>query len=782
MVTEIVKRDGRKAPFNLEKISNAINKALIASGNNDQSLALSLAAQVSLQAATLGSKVPTVEEIQDIVEKVLVDADLPKTAKAYILYRADRTRVRERKTKFMRTYEEIATQDSKNSNLKRDNANIDGDSAMGSMLKYGSEGVKIYNEMFVLKPEQTRAHREGDIHIHDFDFYTLTTNCCQIDIVKLFKGGFSTGHGFLREPNDIGSYSALACIAIQSNQNDQHGGQSIPNFDYGMADGVRKTFSRKYKENMVRILEFTEGKKNIDEIVEHAAKTLSEKGLEPEITGKNGYRAEEAKLLAADFESGIIAKAQEYSFAKAIEETDRATYQAMEALIHNLNTMHSRAGAQVPFSSINYGTDTTPEGRLVIKNILLATEAGLGTGETPVFPIQVFKVKEGVSYNPADPNYDLFKLACRVSAKRLFPNFSFIDAPFNLQYYKPGKPETEIAYMGCRTRVIANNFDPSNEIVTGRGNLSFTSINLPRLGILSNQDIELFYKKLDGLIDLCIQQLLDRFEIQARKKVRNFMFLMGNGVWLNSDKLDLDDEIREVIKHGTLSIGFIGLAECLKALLGVHHGESEKAQKLGLEIVSHMRKRMDDAGKAHKLNFSLIATPAEGLSGRFVEIDRRLFGSIPGITDREYYTNSFHVPVYFPISAFKKIKLEAAYHPLTNGGHISYVEVDGDPLKNLDAFESIIRCMKESGIGYGSVNHPVDRDPSCGFTGIIGDTCPKCGRKESEGAHGFERIRRITGYLVGTLDRFNNAKRAEERDRYKHLNVEQSSRGMESLG
>lgn len=782
MITEIIKRDGRKAPFNLEKISNAINKALIASGNTDQTLSIKLAAQVSEVASDIKSSTPTVENIQDIVEQVLVDADLPKTAKAYILYRADRTRVRERKTKFMRTYEEIATQDSKTSNLKRDNANIDGDSAMGAMLKYGSEGVKIYNEMFVLNPDQTKAHREGDIHIHDFDFYTLTTNCCQIDIQKLFKDGFSTGHGFLREPNDIASYSALACIAIQSNQNDQHGGQSIPNFDYGLAEGVHKTFVRKYRDNLVRMLEFSSEKpETVAEAVQKAETILSGKKIEPVISNSNSYLKDEFEILADHFDKTILSKAQKYSFTKALDETDRATYQAMEALIHNLNTMHSRAGAQVPFSSINYGTDTSPEGRMVIKNILLATEAGLGTGETPVFPIQVFKVKEGISFNESDPNYDLFKLACRTSAKRLFPNFSFLDAPFNLQYYKPGKPETEIAYMGCRTRVIANNFDPSNEIVNGRGNLSFTSINLPRLGILSNQDIEVFYQKLDGLIDLCITQLLDRFEIQSRKKVRNFMFLMGNGVWLGSDKLDLDDEIREVIKHGTLSVGFIGLAECLKALIGVHHGESEKAQKLGLEIITHMRKRMDDAGKKHSLNFSLIATPAEGLSGRFIEIDRAMFGSIAGITDKEYYTNSFHIPVYFPISAFEKIRLEAAYHPLTNGGHISYIELDGDPALNVDAFESVIRFMKESGIGYGSINHPVDRDPVCGFTGIIGDSCPKCGRTENDGKHGFDRIRRITGYLVGTLDRFNNAKRAEERDRFKHIKVEADSRSMEKL-
>lgn len=429
--------------------------------------------------------------------------------------------------------------------------------------------------------------------------------------------------------------------------------------------------------------------------------------------------------------------------------------------------MHSRAGAQIPFSSINYGTDTSPEGRMAIKNLLLATEKGLGNGETPIFPIQIFKVKEGINYNKDDINYDLFKLACRVSAKRLFPNFSFIDAPFNLKYYKEGHPETEVAYMGCRTRVIGNVYDPSREIVYGRGNLSFTTINLPRLGIESNGDIKAFYSKLDETMNLVIEQLIERYEIQARKKVKNYPFLMGQGIWIDSDKLSMEDEIREVLKHGTLSIGFIGLAECLKALIGCHHGESEEAQSLGLEIVRFMRNKVDDISRQYKMNFTLLATPAEGIAGRFVKIDREIYGSLEGITDREYYTNSFHIPVYYKIKAFDKIRLEAPYHELTNAGHITYIELEGDPSQNLEAFEKIVRAMKELGIGYGSINHPVDRDPVCGYTGIIGDQCPKCGREE--GDIKFERIRRITGYLVGTLDRFNDAKKAEVRDRVKHL-------------
>lgn len=775
MITRIVKRDGREVPFNLEKIANAIYKALQAVGNGDEKLAFDLATLVAEQTdreKSSKSIAPSVEEIQDIVEKVLIDADLAKVAKSYILYRAERTRAREMNTRLMKTYEEITNRESKESNLKRDNANIDGDSAMGSMLKYGSEGAKIYNELYILKPEHARAHNNGDIHIHDFDFYTLTTTCCQIDIQKLFLDGFSTGHGFLREPNDIASYSALACIAIQSNQNDQHGGQSIPNFDYGLADGVRKTFAKKYIENLIKALSFTSD--NPERIAEKVKRTSSDimgrLHIKPKMAKDNGYLAEEYRLLVDTFGTELLKKAQTFALEQAVNETDKVTYQAMEALIHNLNTMHSRAGAQVPFSSINYGTDTSPEGRMVMKNILLATEAGLGYGETPIFPIQIFKLKEGINYNPSDPNYDLFKLACRVSSKRLFPNFSFIDAPFNLQYYKEGQAETEIAYMGCRTRVIGNIHDPEGQVVYGRGNLSFTSINLPRLGILSNGSLSEFYAKLDSMLELCFDQLLDRFEIQCRKKVRNFPFLMGNGVWVGSEKLGPDDEIRDVLKHGTLAVGFIGLAECLHKLIGEHHGESEKAQLLGLEIVEYMRRKVDKAAEKHKLNFSLIATPAEGLSGRFVEMDRNHFGSIPGVTDREYYTNSFHVPVYYPISAYNKIKLEAPYHKLTNGGHITYVELDGDPAKNLEAFESVIRCMKECGIGYGSINHPVDRDPVCGYNGIIDNSCPKCGREELNGMP-FERIRRITGYLVGTLDRFNNAKRAEVTDRIKHLTI-----------
>lgn len=592
--------------------------------------------------------------------------------------------------KVRKLLDEITRSPSKECNLKRDNANINGDTAMGAMLQYGANTAKEYYLETMIDPEAARLHREGWMHIHDLDFYGWTTTCTQIELRKLFKGGFDTGHGHLREPKSIGSYAALAAIAIQSNQNDQHGGQSIIDFDYAMGDGVRLTYNRYLREAFE---------------------------IQAETGGNSGAEWRE-----------------EY----AMRKTRRDTYQAMEGLIHNLNTMHSRAGAQVPFSSINYGLDTRWEGRMAMEQLLMATEAGLGGGETPIFPIQIFRVKDGVNFNPGEPNYDLFKLAMRASAKRLFPNFSFIDAPFNLQYYRPGHPETEVGYMGCRTRVMGNVCGP--EISPGRGNLSFTSINLPRLALESMGSRILFFSLLDVMLNRAAKQLLERYGVQCARKVRNFPFLMGEGVWMDSEKLGPEDTLEGVLKHGTLSIGFIDLAETLKALTGSHHGESEEAQRLGLQIVGHMRDFCDGKSRELGLNFTCLATPAESLSGRFVRMDREKYGTIEGVTDRDYYTNSFHIPVYFPISAARKIELEAPYHALTNAGHISYVEMDGDPAMNLEAFEKIVRYMKRCGIGYGSVNHPVDRDPVCGYSGVIGDACPKCGRKEE--AVETERIKR----------------------------------------
>lgn len=913
---KIKKRNGTYAAFDPTKIQTAIMKANVRVAEEPMTEEdLSFLTQRVVKKLEKENKIPDVEHIQDIVERTLSKAGYSRTAKAYILYRAEHAKMREMRDTLPEIFSNLTFKAASEVDMKRENANINTDTAMGTMLKFGTESAKDYFDKFILPPHIAQADHDGDIHIHDKDFYTITETCCQIDLLKLFKDGFSTGHGYLREPNSIRSYAALACIAIQANQNEMHGGQAVPNFDYAMADGVRKTYRKSF--------------------LKHLAETLENKGIWPIGTGYQELKkmdltvptlgqANEQKWPnvfdnkiheALDTYGILIDEDYRHIARRAYTDTVDETHQAMEAVIHNLNTLHARAGAQVPFSSINYGTDTSPEGQLAIREILNATDEGMGNGETPIFPVQIFKVKEGVNYNPDDPNYSLFKQAMRVSAKRLFPNFSFMDAPFNKQYLgkHPDKPwYDEVGYMGCllctetvtwrnkdivktskigevwdllvtnyhpvlhygvssyidlensdisiydstvqdfvkvkkwiknpvhkpwlkvtaengkalvvtedhplmadtdtktkgrihakdlkpgdrlyyiedkssirpvsiasietiqpealnnghvcydvetesdrfdvsgfishncRTRVMANVYDPENEITPGRGNLSFTSINLPRIAIQSRNlvnekgefnsptNMEKFYRILDERIDLCIEQLLHRFKIQCSKHVYNYPFLMGEGVWINSEKLKPNDTVGELLKHGTLSVGFIGLAETLVALTGKHHGESEESWKLGYEIIKYMRERMDQVCKKYKLNLSLLATPGEGLSGTFVRIDKKKYGIIPGVTDREYYTNSFHVPVYYNISAFNKIKKEAPFHELTNAGHISYVEVDGDIAKNLDAFEAIIRCMKESGIGYGSINHPVDRDPICGYVGIINEVCPRCGRRENE--------------------------------------------------
>lgn len=745
----IKKRNGTPVPFDIKKISSAIHKA------NDAAMveAISPLEFEKLVTEIVESiphgQIPNVEQIQDLVEEKLIEHGYAKTAKAYILYRAEHTKVRKTEADLVNIYRELTFTSAADADIKRENANIDADTSMGTMLKYGSEGANYFVDNYILPKDIAAAHINGDIHIHDKDFYMLTETCCQIDLVKLFHDGFSTGHGFIRQPKSIATYASLACIAIQANQNEMHGGQAVPNFDYAMAEGVACTFRKEYYDAVQRYfwLEY-----DCENVLGEPFRNALKAAMPERINMSNIDSYEEAFVQWVMKESAgwmeVVPKEEDIrrchktSIQIAMKETDLATYQAMESLVHNLNTMNSRAGAQVPFSSINYGTCTSPEARMAMKNLLKVTDAGLGNGETAIFPVQIFKVKEGINYNPGDPNYDLFRLAIKVSAKRLFPNFSFIDAPFNLPYYKEGDYNTEVAYMGCRTRVMGNHYDPTKEVTCGRGNLSFTSINLPRLGILAKGDMDVFYKTLDKRLALCCRQLLHRFEIQKKKTVKNYPFLMGQGIWIDSENLNINDQVGEVLKNGTLSVGFIGLAETLVALTGKHHGESEESRKLGLEIITHMRKYLDEESEKTGLNFTLLATPAEGLSGRFVRIDQKRFGKIPGVTDREYYTNSFHVPVYYPISAFEKIRIEAPYHALTNAGHISYVELDGDTAKNPEAFEAVIRCMKESGIGYGSVNHPVDRDPVCGFTGVIDDVCPRCGRHEGE-AVSIERLNEL---------------------------------------
>lgn len=784
---QIKKRNGKVVHFDEQKIKTAIYKAFLDEEfrKNGEYIYIKNASNYAdeitervvrrIERDFGEDEIISVEDIQDIVEDMLMKSRFKDVARSYIRYRNKRELSRNKfidnQKKFIKKVEEITFEESEKNNDKRENANVNGNTAMGMMLQYGSSLSKEFATTHILKEEHSKAHTSGDIHIHDLDFLPIgTTTCLNLDLEKLFKNGFSTGHGQIREPQSVMSYAALTAVVIQANQNEQHGGQAVNSFDFYMSPGVIKTFKKELKRYILDFLDFYIDsdieKYKLEGILNHI--DIHVENIE---ISKNILNELVTKIMILGVPEKEAIKIINKANEKALNSTDKQTYQAMESLIHNLNTMNSRAGAQIPFSSINFGTDTSPEGRMVSKNLLLAMDAGLGNGETAIFPILIFKVKEGVNYNSEDPNYDLFKLAIKVSAKRLFPNFSFLDAPFNLEYYKEGDHHTEVGYMGCRTRVMSN--VNGKETSTSRGNLSFTSINLPRLGlkhgkILNNEtNIEAFYNELDVLLDLTKDQLLDRFEYQGKKKVKNSPFLMGQGMWMDSEKLNPEDTLKEVLKHGTLTMGFIGLAECLVALTGEHHGESEKSQELGLEIIGHMRKRLDEYTKEYGLNFSLIATPAEGLSGRFVKLDKELYGEIEGITDKEYYTNSFHIPVYYDITAYEKIKLEAPYHNLCNGGHISYVELDGDPLNNLEAFEKIVRLMKESGVGYGSINHPVDMDPVCGYTGIIGDICPKCGREEGDVK--FHRIRRITGYLVGTLDRFNDAKKAEEHDRVKHM-------------
>ena len=689
MRLKVIKRDGRLDDFRPERIISAIYSAERAM-NRKENNAVKYAADVfdDIIKGYSDVEVISVEEIQSVILCYLARHD-PELGAVYEKYSNERSVIRERKWKIYRQFGRILSADPSGVDLMRENANVRGGAPMGRMLRIGSEASKYYylSNPDIIPKDTANLHRLGVIHIHDLDFYGTSLNCLQIPLSEVLARGFSTGHGSVRQPKGIRTAAALACIVLQSNQNDMFGGQSIPDFEYALAPYVDATY--KHYVEMLKYLGFT-----------------------------GSVEAEAWKL------------------------TSHETYQAMEALLHNLNTMASRAGAQVPFSSINYGTGTTKEQRLVIRSILLATEAGLGHGETPIFPVQVFKVKDGVNYNYGDPNHDLFELSVKVSAKRLFPNWEFLDAPFNLQYYRPGHVETEVATMGCRTRVMADRF--GEDITPGRGNLSFTSINLPHIAIVNRGkgSIKAFMAALDSVVDTVVSQLVSRYRIQANLRVKNLPFLMGQGLYEDSKDLGPDDRIEKAIRHGTLGIGFVGLAEALVALTGHHHGETDEAEQLGLDIVRHLRLRADLACEKYNLNFSLIGSPAESTAGAFLRADRSEYGVIPGVTDKEYYTNSHHIPVNFPISAYRKIKLEAPFHELENGGHITYVELDGDTAKNPEAVMSVVKCMHDSGIGYGAVNHPVDRDPVCGYTGVIGDTCPLCGRHDGE-AVSEEKLRQI---------------------------------------
>ncbi|MCI6159410.1 MAG: anaerobic ribonucleoside triphosphate reductase [Selenomonadaceae bacterium] len=746
----VTKRSGHTVAYNRQKIVNAI-----AGANADCKNPMTekdveeVASQVEWDIQdreNIG-----VEEIQDIVEQELMKYDFYDVAKKYITYRARHAERREAQKHLMSTYSQIFFGDAKDSDLRRDNANINTDAPMGAMLKLGAEGAKHFVDNYVLDEEFHQADSENWIHIHDKDFSLITFNCCQIDLLKLFHGGFSTGHGFLREPNSIRAYASLACIAIQSNQNDMFGGQSINAFDIAMAEGVRKSFHKAVWDEAYKSMAYRFGFQHlVDEAAFRAA-------LKKHLSFENCHYTESAEDPDAAKSIETIARALDAvmreDLAHPIADADTTaptiyqlacadvveeTHQAMEALIHNFNTLHSRAGAQVPFSSINYGLDTTSEGRLATREVLNAIWSGLGNGETPIFPISVFQIKAGINYNPGDPNYDLFQQACKTSAKRLFPNFVNVDAPYNLQYYKPGNYNSAVATMGCRTRVVSNVNGP--EEFGSRGNFSFTTINLPKLAIEAHKkfpkdqekEIAYFYDLFDKYIDISKRYLEARYDIIAHKKAMNFPFLMGQHVWMDSEKLNPEDEIAPVLKHCSISIGFCGLAECLKELTGKHHGESEASQKLGLAIIGHLRQRTDEFTEETHMNWSTFGTPAESTAGQFQRANQKAYGKIPGVTDRPYMTNSSHVPVYYPIKAIDKIRIEAPYHALENAGHIAYIELDGDTTKNVKAFESVVRAMHDANMGYFSVNHPVDRDPVCGYTGLIENECPHCHRKEVE--------------------------------------------------
>ncbi len=733
MIHTVVKRDGRVAGFNEEKIKGAIRKAMLQTElGEDESLIQRISDRIGMG----GKEQMTVEEIQDQVEMELMKSSRKDVAKRYIAYRDQRSIARRAKTRDI--FLEII--EAKNNDVTRENANMNTDSPAGMMMKFASETTKPFVDDYLLSQEAKTAVKNNLLHVHDKDYYpTKSLTCVQHPLDKILRNGFVAGHGESRPAKRIETASIIACISLETAQNEMHGGQAIPAFDFYLAPYVRSS----YKEEV----------KNLEELTGQDLSHL--------------YDAEIKDYLRLPLE-GL--EGDERLKQHAINKTVGRVHQSMEAFIHNMNTIHSRGGNQVVFSSINYGTDTSAEGRCVIRELLNSTYEGVGNGATAIFPIQIWKKKRGVSYLPEDPNYDLYRLACKVTARRFFPNFLNLDATYNhhdkWRADDPKRYEYEVATMGCRTRVFENRYGEKTSI--GRGNLSFTTLNIVRLAIEvmnirdKEERIERFFEKLDHLLDVAARQLHDRFEFQKSALAKQFPLVMSV-LWNGSEKLDRNDTIESVINQGTLGIGFIGLAECLIALTGKHHGESEEAQALGLKIVSHMRSRVNEFCEKYAHNYSVLATPAEGLSGRFTKRDRKTYGEIPGVTDKDYYTNSNHVPVYYHCSPRHKAKVEAPYHALTGGGHIFYVEIDGDATHNEEAIMQIVDMMDEYNMGYGSVNHNRNHCPMCGYENADMEqkACPKCGSS-------FETIQRITGYLVGTTDRWNSGKLAELKDRVVH--------------
>lgn len=734
MILTVVKRDGRVVGFNEEKIQAAIRKAMIHTekGEDEQ-----LVARISTRVAARGKEQMGVEEIQDQVERELMKSSRKDVAREYISYRNKRSVARKAKTRdiFM------SIVNAKKNDITRENANMNADTPAGMMMKFASETTKPFVDDYLLSEDARLAVEHNYLHIHDKDYYpTKSLTCVQHPLDVILRNGFTAGHGSSRPAKRIETAAVLACISLETCQNEMHGGQAIPAFDFYLAPYVRYTY-----EEEVRSLEQFEGH-SLDDLRTAEIKDY----LEAPLDGLDG----DERLLQF-----------------AINKTVGRVHQAMEAFIHNMNTIHSRGGNQVVFSSINYGTDTSAEGRCVMREILKSTYQGVGDGETAIFPIQIWKKKRGVNYLPEDPNYDLYKLACKVTARRFFPNFLNLDATFNQNENwradDPDRARWEIATMGCRTRVFENRFGPKTSV--GRGNLSFSTINIVKLaiecmGIEDQQErVDKFFEKLDEMLDVAAHQLDDRLQFQATALAKQFSMLMKY-LWIGADQLKPEDTIERVINQGTLGIGFIGLAECLVALTGHHHGESEEAQKLGLRIVTHMRDRANEFSEKYHHNYSILATPAEGLSGKFTKRDRKEFGILPGITDREYYTNSNHVPVYYKCSALHKAEVEAPYHDLTRGGHIFYVEVDGDATHNPSAIMRVVDMMDRFNMGYGSVNHNRNRCMKCGYENADPnmEVCPKCGSTD------IDRLQRITGYLVGTTERWNSAKLAELKDRVTH--------------